>query len=62
MSASAAVHIAPHPRPAAHRIQQRPIALFKDMAAREWWSRFAAYSPHHAVVAVVTLQHGAPQG
>src|SRR5882724_6734860 len=49
MSASFAVHVAPHPRSATYRIQERPIALFQDMALREWWSRFAAQSPHHAV-------------
>src|SRR5207249_6190065 len=62
MSTSAAVHVAPHLRPATHRIQERPIALFQDMAPREWWSRFAAQRLHHAVVAVVALQHGASQG
>src|SRR5689334_19074311 len=61
MSAPAAVHVAPHPRPAAYRIQERPLTLFQDMALREWCARFAAQCPHDAVVAVVTLQHSPPQ-
>src|SRR5688572_2373604 len=55
-------HITPHRRPVAHRVEQRPIALLHGMALRERCPCLQAKRLEHAVVAVVALQHGTPEG
>src|SRR5579883_883659 len=51
------VAVAPHWRPAAHRVEQGPVARLQIMALGVGRPRFAAERAHDAVVAVVALQH-----
>src|SRR6516165_9158770 len=56
MSFFRGVNVAPHSRPAAHRLQQGPIALFQLAALRIGRPRLDTEGAHHAIVAVITLQ------
>jgi hypothetical protein len=55
------VNHAVHPRPLAHRVEQRLVALLDDVPLREWRARLLAEGTHHPVVAVVAKQHHADQ-
>src|SRR5258708_38641683 len=62
MSTAPVVDIAPHPGPAAHRLEQRPLARLQHPPRGEGRPRLEPEGTQHAVVAVVALQHGTPEG
>src|SRR5271169_708370 len=53
--------VAPHSWPAAYHIQQGPITLFQHVTLRIGRTWFETERAHHAVVAVIALQYGAPE-
>src|SRR6185369_10457128 len=58
ISGSPPVNVPPHPRPAPHRVQQRPVALLDGMSLGERGARLKSQRDHHAIIAVVALQYG----
>src|SRR5579864_4557954 len=60
-SPSPTADVAPHPSSVAYRVEKRPVALFQHVAPRIRRARLEPQGAHHAVIAVVALQHGTPE-